>query len=175
MVKDKYIDYIIEVLIKQNKMITCRSAFEFHLTDQNRPKPTRGVTQFKEYWKIAEERHKKALHKLNKAKEDISITAELNAVKETTITRIKMIESYENEILEYEKIIAKGWYAKKVNIDGKEHFVKEVFSTKELKDWNFMLEVKRKALKELQGFDAPTKIEQTIKDKRQGFIGYEIE
>ena len=59
MSKEAYISYIVE-LIRNECFTTANSAFNFHLTDPKRPKPTKGITQFKQYWKIAQERYKEA-------------------------------------------------------------------------------------------------------------------
>lgn len=172
MSKDIYISYIVE-LIRKHGFTSANSAFNFHITDDNRPKPTKAITQFKEYWKIAQEQYKEAQILINKQKEEEYIAKEKERQKTLNISREDFISSIIGEIKNLEDIISKGYLVRKFNIEGKQEIKKELFGVSELEKLHRILDNKREQLKKILGYDAPTKIDTTIKN--QGVVDYEID
>ena len=97
---------------------------------------------------------------IDKQKSEEYQANEINRLKTQLIDRQKYIDSLVNDIIEIEKIIERGYIAKRINIDGKTELVKEIFKTKELTEWHRTLESKRENLKKIEGWDAPKQIEQ---------------
>ncbi len=58
--EDAYIEYIYNIIDK-HKIQTANAAYKFHESDQNRPKPSVKLTQFKSYYKLANEKHTEAM------------------------------------------------------------------------------------------------------------------
>lgn len=141
MSKETYISYIVE-LIRNECFTTANSAFNFHLTDPKRPKPTKGITQFKQYWKIAQERYKEAQFLIEKEKAELYKAKEIEAKKASILNREQVLEMASN--------VVKLAYNKVAETKGKD---KEVYAfASALEKYN-----------KLNGFDAPNKNETLIK------------
>ena len=115
---------------------------------------------FYNWLKIAKESHLTTQEPINKQKQEEYKSNEINRLKTQLIDRKRYIDSLVNDIIEIEKIIERGYIAKRINIDGKTELVKEIFKTKELTEWHRTLESKRENLKKIEGWDAPKQIEQ---------------
>ena len=103
MSKEIYISYIVE-LIRNECFTTANSAFNFHLTDPKRPKPTKGITQFKQYWKIAQERYKEAQNLLTKKSDDVLLDEKIQAHKKAINERNERLEVLRQKFNKLSKI-----------------------------------------------------------------------
>lgn len=146
----------IELIIAELKIGTAKVSIMANFDKQwQTPKDT-----FNKWYLIALERHKYAQQAIDKQKSEEYQANEINRLKTQLIDRQKYIDSLVNDIIEIEKIIERGYIAKRINIDGKTELVKEIFKTKELTEWHRTLESKRENLKKIEGWDAPKQIEQ---------------
>lgn len=136
---ETYIQYCYD-LIQSAKYTSANSAYEFHTTDQNRPKPTVKLTQFKGYWKIASQRHTEAQISIQKEKEDLYRSKEIER-KKADILQKEQVEKMMSDVV----ILA---YNNVVQSKGKD---KEVYA--------FSTAVEK--YNKLKGFEAPTKTANT--------------
>jgi hypothetical protein len=95
--KTAYIEFILDELNKGN--VERAKVFNIWQTDQNSPNPTLSLTQFKVYWKQANEIYLKQRQAINSVKLDEAINQEKEAIKTAEYYRKKILDKME-EILE---------------------------------------------------------------------------
>ncbi len=98
--KQAYIDFILEQL--QNGSVSFERVFELFLTKFNAARPT-----FAKYWKLANEQHSQQREAIEKAKQAITITQEIEAVKTQIKTKEQILERL-NEIINQEHKVIGG-------------------------------------------------------------------
>lgn len=150
MSKEAYISYIVD-LIRSHGFTSANSAFKFHLTDQNRPKPTKGITQFKQYWKTAQERFKEAQQAINNKKQEQYTESEIKRNYDVILSREKSLEMLSN--------VAKLVYNKLIKDEKKQ--------SSDILALNTTVE----RISKLEGWDKPTQINTSIQSQELVIVG----
>jgi chaperonin cofactor prefoldin len=96
--KEAYIEYIYNI-IREHKIQTANAAYEFHERDQNRPKPSVKLTQFKSYYKLANEKHEQFTNQIKKIKEVKDVENEIERIEQAAISRKEVGEMIANVVV----------------------------------------------------------------------------
>lgn len=96
--EEAYIEYIYNI-IREHNIQTANAAYKFHESDQNRPKPSVKLTQFKEYFKKANEKHQQFTNQIKKIKEVKDVENELDRIEQAAISRKEVGEMIANVVM----------------------------------------------------------------------------
>lgn len=87
--EEAYIRYIYDIISKE-KIKTANAAFKYHESDQNRPKPSVKLTQFKNYFKLANELHMEEVRAEESERQKLRSEARKNEIQDQILTEIEI-------------------------------------------------------------------------------------